>query len=75
MFNSLGKIFENLTLFIENRLVAARRKEGGGGGPQNGWKGVKEHKFPVVKCPEDVKYSMVTIVNNIVSYAWKLLRQ
>lgn len=36
MFNSLGKIFENLTLFIENRLVAARRKEGGGGGPQNG---------------------------------------
>lgn len=36
---------------------------------------VKRYKHPVIKCHEDVMYSMVTKVNNTVLYAGNLLKE
>ena len=40
-------------------------------------KGVKRHKLPVIRWISswDITYSMVAIVNNIVLYTWKLLKE
>ena len=48
-------------------MIIARGREWEGHGGKMG-EGVTRHKFPVIKCPEDVRDSMVTIVHNTVLY-------